>query len=504
MGQEIYKRIGGNSLYNLLGKLYAVPVIFLFPPVILGYIGMEGYGVWVFIQIFVSYGGLLQMGTDSAVIKFTAQYKAEGNYPKIIQIFNTFFVTYLFLFTLFCIAVVISQDWIIDAFMKTKVIPRKDISFALILYATAFGIKNIFIIYPSFLNGIERMDLMNKVEMLSVSCNFIFSIFFLYLGYGIKGLASALAVSTLITTCIYVCTCKKVTPYLRLNPFLFNFGILSEVRKYIFYGAIGNIAAMGHFQFNKLIISYFLGVRYLTYYDLGHKISYSLFGLFGSFFTPLMPAASGIYTSLGVEKLKEVFQTTFKYIALIAIPAFLFTAFMAKEIIFVWVGAGYDEAAFVLRFLSIACLILTFTGPLAMIFTGIGLIDIPFYGGIIAGVSNVMLSLVLVNKFGILGALVSVLLGYILSCIYGFYYYQKRLGGSVLDALRCLLFPLVTSIIVLLIVSFIGYAKNYYIVLFSSGILFSILYIFLAYKRPEYGKIKDFMRHPLFFFTYRG
>lgn len=502
--QEIYNKIGKNSLYNLLLKFFGFPLWLILPLIILRYIGVEGYGVWAFIQVFVNYGGMLNIGIDTTVTKFSAEYKAKEDHQRIVQIFNTFLVIYLVLFIIFFIAVFIYQDWIIDVFMKTDKIYRGDISFALILYAITFAVKNITKVYPSFFTGLERMDLTNKVDMLSITCNFIFSIVFLYQGWGIKGLAIASALSTLINVFIYVWVCAKVAPYLKLNPFLFSFDILYEVYRYIGYGAVGGITSMAHFQLNKIIVSYFLGLKYLTYFDLGHRLTSAILGFFSSFITPILPAASSVYASSGLEKLREVFETTFKYIALMSTPIFLFTSTFSEWIIFVWLGAGYEETAFVLRFLSIAYLINVLTGPGAAILTGIGFPEIPFYGSVVTAVTNVTLSLILVVKLGLTGIIISDLVAYTLCGIYSFYYYHKKLGSPAINILRCLKFPLLTSVGILTILSFIGYVGNHYIELASATILFSITYIVLAYKNPAYGRMKDFIRRPLFFFAYRS
>src|SRR3989338_11456979 len=118
MSKEIYNRIAKNSLYNLLRRFLVFPVGLILPLVVLGYIGVEGYGVWAFIQALVAYSVILDMGSD-ALTKYTAEYKSQENHPKISQIFNTLFVLYLSLFFIFFLAVFINQDWIIDVFIKT-------------------------------------------------------------------------------------------------------------------------------------------------------------------------------------------------------------------------------------------------------------------------------------------------------------------------------------------------------------------------------------------------
>jgi O-antigen/teichoic acid export membrane protein len=210
-----------------------------------------------------------------------------------------------------------------------------------------------------------------------------------------------------------------------------------------------------------------------------------------------MPAASGVHASLGIEKLKEVFQTTFKYIALIVTPAFLFISIFADRIILIWLGPGYEETAFVLRFLSIAYMLNIFTGPGASILTGMGLPHIPLFCSIIAAVTNVTLNLILIGKFGIAGIIISVISTYTTNTLYFYYFFPKKTGVSILNIfLRGLKFPLLTSISILLIFRLIDLylLRDPHIGLVSTTILFPIIYILLVYINPEYRTIRDFIR----------
>ena len=262
---------------------------------------------------------------------------------------------------------------------------------------------------------------------------------------------------------------------------------------------------MTHFQLGKLIINYFLGLSYLTYYDLGHRLTSFIFTLLHSLTMSIAPAVSGVYASLGVEKLREVFQTSLKYLTVISTPAFLFTSVFADRIIFVWLGPGFEEAAFVLRFLSIPYFISILSCPATAILTGIGLPNIVFWSSLIIAVTTTTLSLILVVKFGLTGIIIATYAAYILGASYFFYYLSKQLGIPILSIfLSSLKFPLLASMCILLSLGFINhYLRNYYIELIFSTILFSITYILLTYRNPDYGRMRDLIRRPLFFFKYR-
>ena len=77
MSREIYNKIGRNSFYNILRRVLLLPFNLILIPIILRYIGVEGYGVWVFIQVLMTFATLMDFGISSGITKFTV---AISNY----------------------------------------------------------------------------------------------------------------------------------------------------------------------------------------------------------------------------------------------------------------------------------------------------------------------------------------------------------------------------------------------------------------------------------------
>ena len=118
MTSEIYKKIGTNSIYNLIRRLVAFPIGLILPPVTIKYIGMEGYGIWVLVQTIITYTSVMDMGLSPAITKYTAEYEAREDHFKIVQIFNTLFVVYVFLCFILFVVVFLCSGLIIDFFVK--------------------------------------------------------------------------------------------------------------------------------------------------------------------------------------------------------------------------------------------------------------------------------------------------------------------------------------------------------------------------------------------------
>lgn len=490
MTSEIYKKIGGNSIYTLIRRMIILPIGLAIVPIIIKFIGVEGYGVWIMIQTLLTYSSVMDMGLSPAITKYTAEYDGHNDHDKIIQIFNTLFIVYLFLCIVLFFAVFACKGLIVDTLIRPINIPKETVSFALMIAMLVFVCNMAFSVYPSFLNGLQRMDVTNKIDSVSSIIKFAASILLLYFGGGIKGLALAGGVSCIITIIMYVYSCRRIAPYLTFNPFLFNFKTLKEIWGFSIYGAMNNVVAMIHLQLDKLIINYFLGVNSLAFYDIAHRLVFFLWGLCGSFVVPIMPAISNIHASGGIEKSREVFQTIFKYTSLIICPLFLFVSIFADTLIIAWLGNGYENAVSVLRVLSLGYMVNILCGPVTSILAGIGSYKVSFYGGVIASITILLFCPILSIKFGILGCATGILLAFILADTFLFIRLQRIFNASSISRIlyNSLGFPVVISIIIFFIANvLIGYfLLNRYIGLTLASISLLIVYGLLIYKGRNY------------------
>lgn len=477
-------------MYTLIRRVIILPIGLAIVPIIIKFIGVEGYGVWIMIQTLLAYSSVMDMGFSPAITKYTAEYDGQGDHRKMIQIFNTLFVVYLFLFLILFLLVFVGKGLIVDTLIRPIHIPKETASFALIISVLVFCLTMVFSIYPSFLNGLQRMDVTNKVDSISSVIKFALSVLFLYFGWEIKGLALAGGISCIIVIAMYIYATKRIAPYLTFNPFLFNLKTLQEIWGFSMYGAMSNVVAMIHLQLDKLIINYFLGVNSLALYDIAHRLVSFLWGLCGSFVVPIMPAISKIHISGGIEKSKEVFQTVFKYTSLIVCPLFLFVSVFAHTLIVAWLGNGYENAVSVLRILSVAYMMNILCGPVTSVLTGMGSYKIPFYGGVVASVAAVLFCTILSIKFGILGCAVGILLAFILADTFLFVWLQRLFGASSLSRLayRSIGFPVVISIIIFSVANvLIGhFFSNPYIGLMLASSALLIVYGVIIYKDRNY------------------
>ena len=86
-----------NAVFNVIS--WIIPIIFslVFLPYIVHKIGDEEYGILTLILTVIGYFSILDLGLENAVIKYVAEYNAEGNTKKTNDVIQTTFLIYIFL-----------------------------------------------------------------------------------------------------------------------------------------------------------------------------------------------------------------------------------------------------------------------------------------------------------------------------------------------------------------------------------------------------------------------
>lgn len=180
---------------------------------------------------------------------------------------------------------------------------------------------------------------------------------------------------------------------------------------------------------DNLVIKYFLTVR-----DVGiYNISYQLFGgiagfsyLFSSYFAPKVVKAvreKNLITLDGIYKKDRIFL-----IILVCIPH-LFVLFLAKKIILKFYGVTYIQATLPLIVLIFVSLLKYFTSFNSITYNCFKKYSILQVLNILQALLNIIFDIILVPKFGILGAAYGTFLSYftisIFETVYGEYVLRK-------------------------------------------------------------------------------
>ena len=482
----------GNSRQLKVGILLSYGQIFLnvliqlvYTPLLIRFLGQSEYGLYNVIASTIQILSILNLGFNGGYIKFFTRYKKENNQEAISKLNGLFVI-------IFSILGLVA--FICGLFLAF----RMDLVFDEGLTAGEYGIArwlmllftlNMAISFPAtvlicIISAHEKFIVLKALGMIKTVFAPILTIPFLLLGKGSIAVVSVTVLISIVTDLLYLyfVMAKLKTKFVFHN---FEKGLFSELLVFTSFIALNLIVDQVNSNMGKILLGRFKGTDVAAIYSVGYTL-YQFYVLFSTsisgVFAPKVHALIKDTEETPLLQRKEltslfvqVGRMQFIILGLVEL-GFLF---FGKQFIFLWAGKEYGEAYYVMLLLAVPATI-----PLIQ---NIGL-DIQraqnrhyfrSIAYIIMALVNVVVTVVLCQRFGATGAAVGTAVSMIVAN--GFImniYYHKRCNINILIFWRSIarlslgmLIPVAFGVVVLL---FVDQTK---ILFFGLGVLsFVIVY----------------------------
>jgi O-antigen/teichoic acid export membrane protein len=420
---KISEKIIKNTIYNTIGKFWGILVVLFLTPYIVNRLGVERYGIWALLTSLVGYIGFLDLGVGGSYARYIAEYYTQKDYAKVNEVINTGFLFCLGLAgILIPLALFFTKPLLI--FLKLDPSAYPEITFVLFLGVVIFSLSNATFVFGSVQTGLQRMELTNIVSVILTFPYALGVILFLELGYGLKGLMILVGIMWIIQTLVNFFIAQKILPGFSFNPFLFKRKTFAELLRFGIKLQISRLSHLVSFQVDKLLITYFLSVGMVTFYDLGSKVTDTIRKLPLLLVSALVPASAEIFAKGDKEGLSRLYFRGSKYLFAVSAPLFFFNLICSNLIINVWVGPKYELASSVIRILSTGYFFNLITGVASSLALGMGKPEFEMKYGILMSILNFSLSLILIIKFGFYGVLVGTAFSLTLGSLYFFHLFH--------------------------------------------------------------------------------
>lgn len=117
-----------------------------------------------------------------------------------------------------------------------------------------------------------------------------------------------------------------------------------------------------------------------------------------------LPVGTKLFQQSGFEDLKRLYVSTTKWAFFLSMPLILYFLLDAQFIVTKLFGETYRDSANILRIMAIGFSIHTFLGPNGITLISIGNTQLIFVGALFAGISALLLCLMLIPPYGAIGA----------------------------------------------------------------------------------------------------
>ncbi len=396
--------VAKNAISNIASFFITALITFLLLPVMLKYLGEVGFGIWAIVRVFISYLSLGDLGLNNAVTKFIAEFKANNDEVSCRRILQSAFFVFVFITASILLLFIFFRSTIIELFFLSSGEFQADVAFLLVGSLLIFSFNLIFSIFPASLNGIQRMDISNGVNVLYSVINAGLMYAALVFGFGLRGLLLANAISTFLAIALNATFFFVHFRSLKLFQFDFDFSILKKLIKYGKHLFISALANAIHLHFDKLLISSMLGLSVVSSYEIASRVIQQIRQIPILALNPLMPASSEVAAKNNNVAILEIYKSSLKYLVALIVPLFGLVFFLADPLITLWLGENNRIIILTLQILLVSNFINLLTGPSYFISLGIGKVQYTMYSSVIGLVLNVTFSYVLIKLFGYYGA----------------------------------------------------------------------------------------------------
>lgn len=451
MTTERKKIVVRNSIYSVVNDLVNIPLKLILISYIIAKIGIAEYGIWSLIGVLGGQIAQMTLSVPQGITKYVPEYLAQKLTDKVNEVLSTALVLYVFIGIVFLIFAFILRDWIFIYIFH--LVPEQYHRFNFIYWGAilVFIGNHIFGIYPSLLNGLQRMDLVSIISMVSNIVEVIISMIILYQGWGLTGLIWLMIFIDSTTIVSYIIYSKTQFKPLKVRFRLFNYQELKKILKYSLQLQVSGFASQAVVDLPKLFISYFLGTSATGLYDVALKVVAILRKLLMRLISPIMPAASELYALQQNVTIKRLFLQSLRYLYLIGFPLFAFIFAFAPYLVHFWLGQGVDitVAASTMRWLTVCFWINLTVVPAAYLLNGIGQPKYVMYSAILTLVLMVLLTPVSIYYLHYFGAVLAVFISWGLSAIILHFQFFKtmKLSIRIISSKTVIAYPIQVAII---------------------------------------------------------
>jgi len=488
-----------NISYSFIG--YVFPIVFsvFITPVVVHKLGVVDYGVFLLMNTVAAFLGLLDVGLSVALIKYISEYTARKDFKNLTQLLNSANSMYLIIGTVGLGVFLLIGYYFLPLF-KIQGEAGQHILVVCLIAGLIFFVNAVNSVYTVVPNALQRFDIATKLNLFQLTFLNLSMLVLVVMGYKLKVIFLVNLLSVVILTFTYRFFTKRILPEVKLG-FAWNRLELGKSFKFGILAFVTNLASNSLIQLDRFIVPIFTGPAALTFYSLPGNVAQKTAGVTGSLGTVFFPLTSAMSGSGDIDTIRRVYIKTFRNIAIISAGLTVAILAFADKILLYWVGREFaDRGTMVLYILACTYFLLALFGPLTHFLLGLGKVKFMMYTSVGLALLNILLMMLLVPKFGIVGAAWAYL-GGVLPIPLIFYWTEKhflKLAGMGTFYLRLYGKIILTSALYFIIMKYSLYLmvkdfKSLVVVGPLAVVWFFLLYFFLGfYEAEDVAVVKQF------------
>src|SRR3984885_1166023 len=378
-----------------------IAVGFFLSPFILHHLGDEAFGLWILIYSFTGYYGIFDFGIRSSLVRYVSKFQATGDKDELARLVNT----NLFIYS--CIGLILLLPTVVGSFYVERLfqispdfIRDARILFLIVGLSLALGFP--IGIADGILEGLQRFYLTNWTNIAGTLTRAVLIIYVLRHGFGLLSVAIITVSLPLVTSAIRGVIAQRLLAL----PFGWKYVSRDSLRQVVTYSSVTFIlivASRLRFKTDAVVIGTFLSAAAVTHFSIGARLVDYAGETVSSLAQIFTPMSSHFHTIGDYTQLRKIFVSGNRACALVMLPMTVSLIVMGKSVIEAWVGARYVSSYIVLLIVVIPTTFYHAQSTSVRMLYGMSLHKTLAYIVLVEGIANLALSIVLVQRLGIVG-----------------------------------------------------------------------------------------------------
>ncbi len=396
--QQIIRNV--SSSWFALGVNVAVG-IFL-SPFILHRLGDTAFGIWVLIFSVTGYYGLFDLGIRSSIVRYVSKFTATDEREELAKLINTSLFTYSCTGLLsFLVTLVVASQ--VDRIFHIPPAFHSTARWLLLMVGTSVAVGFPAGIFSGFLEGLQDFFINNWTNVVSTLVRAALIVVALKHGYGLLTIALITVVLPFLASILRGYLALRLCPV----PFGLKYVDRAMFRQIANYSGVTfmiMVAGRLKFKTDEIVIGTFMSAAAITYFNIGARIvdyAGQVVTALSQIFAP-MSSQSDAWGNM--VRMRKIFLVGNRVCGFTIFPVCVILLILGKSVIEVWVGKKYIATSYPVLVIMILCSTLWWAqGASGRILFGMSKHGTWAVVTMVEGISNLILSIILVRPYGIIG-----------------------------------------------------------------------------------------------------
>jgi len=470
------------------GTLLGTGLKYLFELIIARDLGPKSFGIFFLgFTIFKILERVSTVGLPNGVLRYVALYKGIEDRERIKGTIVLSIKIVLIMGGIIAVFIIIFSSTI-----SVNLFHESNLSLILKIFGAGimFTALTEILVFSTQAFQIMKYKVMVRMIIEPGSRFFLVIIFFL-LGWKLIGAGVSFLISLIIGTFLAFYYLKKTFPLItekEISPIYETKSILHFSWPLFFVGFFDIFI----FHINTLMLGHFKTSQEVGIYGAAQRTAFLIPIVLNAFNAIFAPMIADFYHRGEYKKLESLFKIVTKWVFTVSFPVFLLVVFFAKEILSLW-GKEYIAGAICLIVICGAQLINCSVGSVGYMIMMTGRTEINLLNTIIVLAMTISLNLLLIPKFGILGAALSlaIAIGTINTIRLIEVYLILKIHPYKVDFLKPLIAGISSLFIMFIIKGYLLKIESLIIFLASNTLIFILIYglVLYAFKMSKEDKI---------------